>query len=200
MVKEFFKKNKLYILFAISLFAVGEGLYSSFIGTETGIIKNRITNFVLNQYRRLDNGEYEQLAGNYIEGVWEKQEGEYVLREIMDPKNSVAVLKEDLGVNGWRIRFVTLKVIDYYTLSREVFAQRFKREHAVLQHIDSEGTIEQIHIIVLSEHVTGRCSIVDWERPVPVVNLEAGYKMIIRGMPEVYSLLHKEQWFKQLQF
>lgn len=200
MVIEFLKKNKLYILLAVSLFAVGEGLYSSFKGTETGIIKNRITNFVLTQYHKLDNGDYEKLSENYIEGLWKKKNGQYVLRDIMDQEKSAAVLKDDLGVNGWRIRFVTLKVIDYYTLTRKEFADRFKREHAVLQYADPEETVDQIHIAVLTGHVTGRCSIVDWERPVPVVNLDGGYKMIIRGMPDVYSLLHKEQWFKPLQF
>jgi hypothetical protein len=200
MPRDFFQKRKVIILLILCLFAVGEGLYSSFAGAERGTVRNRYTDFVLSQYERLDDGEYEKLAVNYIEGIWEKQGEEYAVSGIMDREAAASFLKDDLGVNGWRIRFVILKAIDYYTLSREAFPKQFKREAAVLDYADSGEEVEEIHIVVLTGHVTGRCSIVDWVRPVPVVRLHGKLQMIIRGMPEVYYLLHKEQWFKPLQF
>lgn len=200
MLKEFFQKQKVRILLVLCFIAVGEGVYSSFTGNEGDSVRNRYSNFVLDQYERLDDGEYEKLAENYIEGRWEKQNGEYAVSGIMDRETSVALLKDDLGVNGWRIRFVILKAIDYYTLPRESFPEEFKREAAVLDYVDPEKKVGEIHIVVLTGHVTGRCSIVDWVRPVPVVRIDGGLQMIIRGMPEVYMLLHKEQWFKPLHF
>jgi hypothetical protein len=200
MPRDFFQKYKVIILLVVCLLAVGEGLYSSFAGVERGTVRNRYTDFVLSRYERLDDGEYEKLAENYIEGLWEKQGDEYVVSGIMGREEAAAFLKDDLGVNGWRIRFVILQAIDYYTVSREAFPEQFKREAAVLDVVDPEKDIEEIHIVVLTGHVTGRCTIVDWVRPVPVVRLDGSLQMIIRGMPEVYYLLHKEQWFKPLHF
>ncbi len=200
MLRDFFQKQKVIIMLVLCLLAVGEGLYSSFAGAERGTVRNRYTDFVLSQYERLDDGEYEKLAENYLEGIWEKQGDEYAVSGIMDREAAASFLKDDLGVNGWRIRFVILKAIDYYTLSREAFPKQFKREAAVLDYADPGDEVEEIHIVVLTGHVTGRCSIVDWVRPVPVVRLHGKLQMIIRGMPEVYYLLHKEQWFKPLHF
>lgn len=200
MILNFIKKYKVAILLILCLAAVGEGLFSSFRSSEDGTVRNRYTEFVLTQYERLDDGEYEKLSENYIEGLWEKKDGKYVLSGIMEQKTAASFVKDDLGIKGWRIRFVILKAIDYYTLPRDEFMMGFTRENSILNQIDPNGDIEEIHIVVLTGHVTGRCSIVDWVRPVPVVRTVEGFKMIIRGMPEVYYLIHKEQWFKPVEF
>ena len=199
-ILQFIKKNKTILLLIVCLAAIGEGVYSGFGNTDSKGIRNKYTNFVMSQYGKLDDGIYDELSQAVIEGSWDKEDGEYVLSGIMEMEEIERIVMDDLGVNGWRIRFVILKPQDFYILGRDEFAKTFERESSILEYIDSAGEIEKIQIVELTGHVTGRCSIIDWVRTIPVVKIDGRLKMIIRGMPKVYYLIHKEQWFKPVKF
>ena len=196
----FFKTYRVPLLVLFCVLSIGEGLYSGLQSTDGHIISNTITNFVLSQYRMLDKGEYTKVVENLIEGAWVKKDGEFVLAGLVGNEKLVEILEDDLGKNGWRIRFVTLDVSGYVTVPREEFPGLLKREGEMLDLIDPNRNIEFVHIVELTGHVTGRCTIVDWVRPVPVVWKNNGYIMLIRGMPEVYDLIHNEQWVKPVFF
>jgi hypothetical protein len=55
-------------------------------------------------------------------------------------------------------------------------------------------------VVEMSGHNTGHCSIIQWERPVPVVRLNGRYVILLRGTPDLYALLHNEQWFLPVVF
>jgi hypothetical protein len=170
-------------------------------GTESVSVQgNRVVDFVRSQYGLLGEGKYEQLSGHVVEGLWKGESGSYVLTGVMEPRSFTAQMEDDLGVGGWRLHFVTLQAVGYSVMDRGAFGALLSRESQLLDRIDPSKSIRSVFVVKMSGHNTGRCSIVEWERQVPVVQRNGAYVILMRGAPEVYSLVHNEQWFQPVRF
>jgi hypothetical protein len=161
---------------------------------------NRVADFVKSQYLLLAEGRYGELSRNVVEGRWTGQSKNFVFDGLVQRAAFEKQLEDDLGIGAWRLHFVTLKPVGYSVVDRPAFAGLLKRESQILDGIDPTQSIERVFVVTMSGHNTGRCSIVEWERPVPVVRLNGAYVMILRGAPEVYSLVHNEEWFLPTKF
>jgi hypothetical protein len=161
---------------------------------------NRVVDFVKSQYLLLAEGRYKELSRNVVEGRWTGLSKNYAFDGLVPKGAFETQLEDDLGAGAWRLHFVTLKPVGYSMVDRPAFATLLKRESEILDGIDPSQSIENVFVVTMSGHNTGRCSIVEWERPVPVVRLKGTYTMILRGAPEVYSLVHNEEWFLPTTF
>jgi hypothetical protein len=161
---------------------------------------NRVVDFVKGQYGLLGEGKYQDLSQTVVEGLWRKDAKGYVLSGLMPKDVFEAQLEDDLGVRAWRLRFVRLAATGYSVVDRRSFGALLSRESQILDAIDPAKSIENVFVVKMAGHNTGRCSIVEWEKLVPVVQMQGRYLLLMRGLPEVYSLLHNEQWFLPTKF
>jgi hypothetical protein len=161
---------------------------------------NRVVDFVKSQYLLLAEGKYDELSRNVVEGRWTGQSKNYVLDGVVLKETFETQLEDDLGPGAWRLHYVTLNASGYSVVDRPSLAALMKRESQVLDEVDPSKSIDSVFVVKMSGHNTGHCSIVEWERQVPVVRLQGRYVMILRGAPEVYSLVHNESWFLPTTF
>ena len=161
---------------------------------------NGITAFVNDQYALLAKGKYEELSRGVVEGLWSREPSGYHFDGVMPAAESAQRLEDDLGVGAWRLRFVSLKAIGFTVLSRPDFRKSLRREAEILDAIDPDGKISTVAVVTMKGHNTGRCSIVEWERQVPVVEKDGRRLILMRGAPAVYELVHNEQWFQPVRF
>jgi hypothetical protein len=170
-------------------------------GTESMSVQgNRVVDFVKGQYQLLSEGKYQQLSQNVVEGLWRGESRKYVLSGVMQQGDFAKQLEDDLGVGGWRLHFVTLQAVGYSVVARKTFGALLARENQILDEVDPSKSIQKVFVVKMSGHNTGRCSIVEWERLVPVIQRNGTYLILMRGAPEVYSLVHNEQWFQPIRF
>jgi len=170
-------------------------------GTESVSVQaNHVVNFVKGQYRLLAEGKYTELSGSVVEGLWKGEARNFVPGGMMDRGEFARQMEDDLGVGAWRLRFVTLEAVGYSVVDRKSFGALLARENQVLDQIDPSKSIDHVFVVKMAGHNTGRCSIVEWERPVPVVQKDGAYIILMRGAPEVYSLVHNEEWFLPTRF
>ena len=170
-------------------------------GTEPVSVQgNRVVDFVKGQYELLGEGKYQELSQNVVEGLWKGESRNYVLDGVMERGEFARQLEDDLGVGAWRLRFVTLQAAGYSVVARKAFGALLSRENQILDRIDPSKSIERVFVVKMTGHNTGQCSIVEWERLVPVVQRNGAYAILMRGAPEVYSLVHNEQWFQPTRF
>ena len=171
------------------------------VGTESVSVQaNQVVDFVKGQYRLLGEGKYQELSGNVAEGLWKGEARNFVPGGVMERGEFERQLEDDLGVGAWRLRFVTLKAVGYSVVDRKAFGALLARENQVLDQIDPSKSINRVFVVKMAGHNTGRCSIVEWERPVPVVKKDGAYVILMRGAPDVYSLVHNEEWFLPTRF
>lgn len=170
-------------------------------GTEQMSVQgNRVVDFVKGQYQLLAEGRYQQLSANVVEGLWKGEAKKFDPAGLMDPGDFARQMEDDLGVGGWRLHFVTLQAVGYSVVPRKDFGGLLARENQVLDQVDPSKSIQDVFVVTMNGHNTGRCSIVEWERLVPVVRKNGAYVTLMRGAPEVYSLVHNEQWFLPTKF
>jgi len=170
-------------------------------GTESQSIQgNRVVDFVKAQYTLLGEGKYQELSQNMVEGVWAGETNNYAIQGLAQKDWMARQLEDDLGVNAWRLRFVTLKAVGYSVVDRQSFGALMKRENQILDLLDPSKSAKKVFMVQMSGHNTGRCSIMQWDRQVPVVRMQGKYVLRMRGPPKVYSLVHNEQWFQPARF
>ena len=170
-------------------------------GTESQAIQgNRIVDFVKAKYTLLGEGKYQELSQNMVEGVWAGEPNNYVIQGLAQKDWIERQLEDDLGVNAWRLRYITLKAVGYSVVDRQSFGALLKRENQMLDLVDPSKSAKKVFLVQMSGHNTGRCSIMQWDRQVPVVRLQGKYVILMRGTPAVYSLVHNEQWFQPARF
>jgi hypothetical protein len=163
--------------------------------------ENRVVDFVTSRYLFLEEGRYQELSPEVAEGLWEREDvNRYRLTGLVARRDMENQLEDDLGVGGWRVRFVTLKAVAYSEMDRRAFSTFLRRESQVLDLLDPSQSVQSVSVVTMSGHNTGRCSIIEWERPVPVVKLNGRYIILMRGTPDVYALEHNEQWFLPVRF
>jgi|WetSurMetagenome_2_1015567.scaffolds.fasta_scaffold212994_2 hypothetical protein len=161
---------------------------------------NSVVDFVKDQYALLGKGRYRDLSRNVVEGLWKKDTSGYVLGGLMPKNEFEAQLEDDLGVGAWRLRFVRLAATGYTVVDRRSFGALLARESQILDVIDPSKSVQEVFVVKMAGHNTGRCSIIEWEKQVPVVRMQGRYLLLMRGLPDVYSLLHNEQWFLPTKF
>ena len=164
------------------------------------ILENRATRFVKAQYGLLASGKYDALSQRVVEGRWKRGAAGWQLEGILPPSGQARQLEDDLGVGAWRLHFVSLNAVKFQVVRREEFRGVMRRESEILDSIDPSERVQSISIVSMKGHNTGRCSIVEWERQVPVVEKDGSWLILMRGTPEVYSLVHNEQWFEPVRF
>jgi hypothetical protein len=192
--------HKSIILLALCLIGIA-GIVFGRLRRESAVAQeNKIVSFVKQEYALLSEGKYDTLSENVIEGQWRGHAKEFALSGLIQKEAFTMQLEDDLGVGGWRLHFVTLKAIEYFAIERKAFETLLKRESQILDQIDPLRHVGTVHIVRMAGHNTGRCSIVQWDRLVPVIDREGRYMIIMRGAPDVYSLVHNEQWFQAVKF
>jgi hypothetical protein len=161
---------------------------------------NRVVDFVKGQYTLLGEGKYHELSQNVVEGLWRKESNGYVCSGLVQKDAFETQLEDDLGIGAWRLHFVKLTAAGYSVVDRRSFGVLLSRESQILNDIDPSKSIGSVFVVKMSGHNTGHCSIVQWERLVPVIRMQGRYVMLLRGAPEVYSLVHNEEWFLPTKF
>ena len=161
---------------------------------------NHVVDFVKDQYGLLGKGRYKELSRNVVEGIWRKEANGYTFSGLMPNDAFEAQLEDDLGIGAWRVRFVTLAATGFSVVERQSFGALLSRESQILDAIDPSKSVKSVFVVTMAGHNTGRCSIIEWEKLVPVVQMQGRYLLLMRGLPEVYSLLHNEEWFLPTKF
>lgn len=160
--------------------------------------------FVLSLYRKLDDGDYNTIAPRTIEGKWSKgkQPREYHFAGLLPTSALKEVMLDDYGENGWRIRFVTLKILGSDApVAADKLDKTLKRESEIIRYIERlRGERLPVTVVTLTGHVTGRCHIIDWVRRLPLVKIDGDWVAISRGSPEDYEMVRREQWFTPVKF
>lgn len=192
--------HKSIVLLVLCLTGIAGIVFGRLRTESPSVQENRMVRFVKGQYALLSEGKYDTLSENVIEGQWRRDSKVYILGGLIPKENFTKQLEDDLGVGGWRLHFVTLKAIEYFTVERKAFEALLKRESQILDHIDPLRNVGMVHLVRMAGHNTGRCSIVEWDRLVPVIDRQGKYMIIMRGAPDVYSLVHNEQWFQAVRF
>ena len=164
------------------------------------IRENSVTRFVNEQYGLLAEGKYDALSRGVVEGIWKREDDGWKLAGLALPSDEARQLEDDLGIGAWRLHFVSLKAVKFEIVARSDFKGVLRRESQILDAIDPAKKISSISIVSMKGHNTGECSIVEWERQVPVVEKDGRYLILMRGAPDVYSLIHNEQWFQPVRF
>ena len=162
--------------------------------------ENRTTHFVKEQYGLLANGKYDALSQCVVEGLWKRGAAGWQLAGILPRAEQVRQLEDDLGVGAWRLHFVGLNAVKFQIVPRGEFRGFMRRESEILDAIDPSEQVQSVSIVSMKGHYTARCSIVEWERQIPVAEKDGVYLILMRGTPEVYSLVRNEQWFKPVKF
>ncbi len=197
---ETIKRRKWVILLALCLVGLADVVFTHLKAESRSVQENKVVEFVEKQYRLLEKGNFRELSENVAEGVWKPESKGFLLNGLMKQGEFERRIEDDLGVRAWRVHFVTLKAVGYAVVAREAFGAQFRRESEILDRVDPSRMIEYVHVVEMSGHNTGRCSIIDWKRKVPVIWRNGKYTVIMRGTPEVYSLIHNEQWFEAVRF
>jgi hypothetical protein len=170
-------------------------------GTPSASVQpNRAVDFVKEQYGLLGKGRYKELAQNVVEGLWKKVPGGFAFSGLVPKEAFEAQMEDDLGIGAWRLRFVSLAATGYSVVDRRSFGALLSRESQILDAIDPAKEVKSVFVVKMAGHNTGQCSIVEWETLVPVVQMRGTYLLLMRGLPEVYSLMHNEEWFLPTKF
>ena len=164
------------------------------------VLENRATRFVKAQYGLLSSGKYDALSQRVVEGRWKRGAAGWQLEGILPSTDQARQLEDDLGVGAWRLHFVSLNAVKFSVVPRSQFRGFMRRESEILDAIDPGEHVQSVSVVSMKGHNTGRCSIVEWERQVPVVEKDGDYLILMRGTPEVYSLVRNEQWFEAVRF
>jgi len=170
-----------------------------------GNIKGNIKGIVFDLYNSIDNGHYENLYDISLEGKWIPKkivEGkrQYSFNGIVEKDYFLKKAKRDFGGSGWRIHFTSVKILDVSKLARSKFENQFTRESMILDYFDTEEIIKEIYIVKLEGYIIGSCSIVDWNKDLPIVRYGKKWKAIVTGTPEDYDIFHREQWLTDINF
>lgn len=164
-----------------------------------------IENVVLKIYDYIDRGNYEGLSSLSIEGKW-TDKGEcgkpkyYEFNGLVRKDDFIENSIKDYGVNGWRLNFSSLSLLNINKISSSEFARKFPRESKILEYIKKENNVKIIYIIDLEGYIIGSCAIADWKKELPLLWTDQGWKAIITGLPEDLIVLHREQWLTNINF
>lgn len=164
---------------------------------------NEIENIVFTMYADIDTGNYEELFSISFEGKWgtkHEPEKSYYFDGIVSKDDFIKRAIKDFGKNGWRVRFTSLEILNMRSLTRSEFAGQYPRENEVLMYVDVNNDIKDISLVNVKGYMVGRCAIIDWEKELPIVWTNQRWKAIIRGNPADFDLLHREQWFTNINF
>ena len=150
--------------------------------------------FVLEFYNHIDQGAYNRIVPYWIEGDWNTEGvNNYQVSAIKSHRQVLDALKDNYGAGGWRIRFIDLETHGARQCLVKDLPRQLHREKQVLEFAGFENS--PVTIVGLSGHTTGRCSIHDWQRELVLVDNRGKYRLIFRGVPPMYHLLHREQLF-----
>jgi hypothetical protein len=167
---------------------------------------SEIENIVLNIYAYIDKGNFTDLYNLSFEGKWNVKEDEigipksYLLDELIDKSSFIEHARSDYGKNGWRLHFTSLEITNVTNVSRSYFANKFPHENEILNYIDQENSIKRIYIVFITGYIVGSCAIIDWEKELPLIWTNRGWKAIVTGTPEDLSPIHREQWLTDINF
>ena len=150
--------------------------------------------------RDIDAGFYEKVARNYMEPSWGSNGSEYEFLSWKSQSEIIAQLEDDFGVNGWRLRIVSLDVLDSRDVEVRDIANLHPRLGIALLNLGFLTDSELVHIVVLQGSVTGRCSIDNWIKTIPIVRNKYEYKLVSAGLPEELILIHPGQFLKDIDF
>ena len=163
--------------------------------------KDPLISHVYNFYNLIDHGEYEEISKLVIEPVWETYAiKKYNFSTLLSDISIKNRLLDDFGVNGWRVSIVAMEIIDRTQFSREEFSKLFIREAQVLDEFDNMNVIKSIEVVTFTGTTTGKCSLNNWIKPIPVITLKDKFLIISKGIPGELDLLHAEQWFTDIPF
>jgi len=169
--------------------------------------KNKIERFTLDIYKFIDNGKFENLYDIVLEGKWEPnndkingQKKIYIFKGIIDKNNFLKQNIDDFGYNGWRINFNSLKIINIEKIDLQIFMRDYHKEWLILENYKNINNNLNIYIVTIKGYTIGSCSIVDWEKKLPIFFDGKYWKAIVTGTPEDLKSIHREQWLTEINF
>ncbi|MCL5771798.1 MAG: hypothetical protein M1479_05955 [Actinobacteria bacterium] len=180
-----------------------------------GLIKNEKPNYIDNDqivkivpdiYSFIDDGKFEKLYDIVLEGKW-KSNSEigkkkiYVLDGILDRDSFLKQNIDDFGYNGWRINFNSLEILNVENIELQKFKEEYFKEWIILKKYNSANSANNnLYIVTVKGYTIGSCSIVNWEKKLPIFFDGKYWKAIVTGTPEDLKAIHKEQWLTEINF
>lgn len=152
--------------------------------------------FALSLFRDLDAGRYDRISDNYLEAGWSESGDDYIISDWLNRNEILYQLNDDFGYKGWRMRLVALEVVDSWPEEVDRLAETHPRMFTAL---DSLG-ISEVYIVRVKGSVTGRCSIDNWIKTLPIIEIDGRVKIVSPGLPEDLVLLHPEYFMKDIVF
>jgi hypothetical protein len=178
-----------------------------------GFIKNEKPNYINNNqimkvvsgiYSFIDDGEYKKLYDIVLEGKWKSNSaiGDkkiYVLDGILGRDSFLKQNIDDFGSNGWRINFNSLEILSVENIELQKFKEEYFKEWLILKKYNSTNNIK-LYIVTTKGYNIGNCSIVNWEKKLPIFFDGKYWKAIVTGTPEDLKAIHREQWLTEIKF
>ena len=193
----------IYIFSIIALFTILIG----FIKNENSdyINNDQIIKMVSNIYNFVDNGEYKKLYNIVLEGKWKSNSkiGEkkvYFLDGILDWDSFLKQNIVDFGSNGWRVGFNSLEILSVKNIELQKFEDEYFKEYMILKKYNSTNSNTKLYIVRIKGYTIGSCSIVNWEKKLPIFFNGKYLKAIVTGTPEDLKAIHREQWLTEINF
>ena len=195
------------IIYVLALIALSSIVFNFISDNQTKRVgSSEIETMVFKIYYSIDQGNYVDLYNLSFEGIWSAKNDEigkaksYLLDGLIDKNNFIELASKDYGKNGWRLHFTSLEITDVTIFSQEDFASEFSPENEILNYADQENNIKRIHVVKIKGYIVGGCAITDWEKKLPLIWTDQGWKAIVTGTPEDLSPLHREQWLADINF
>lgn len=179
-----------------------------------GFIKNEKPNYINNNqimklassiYSFIDDGEYEKLYDIVLEGKWKSNSAigdkkVYVLDGILDRDSFLTQNINDFGSNGWRINFNSLEILSAENIELQKFKEEYFKQWLILKKYNSANNNIKLYIVTIKGYNIGNCSIVDWEKKLPIIFDGKYWKAIVTGTPEDLEAIHREQFLTEIKF
>jgi len=107
---------------------------------------------------------------------------------------------DDFGSNGWRIDFNSLEILSVKNIELQKFKDEYFEEFMILKKYNSANSNTKLYIVTIKGYTIGSCSIVNWEKKLPIFFNGKHLKAIVTGTPEDLKAIHREQWLTEINF
>ena len=179
--------------------------FISKVPKNNNITNKPVTDLVKNFYNLLDEGKYNDLSLNVIEGKWSseknlKGKNYHSCTGILNVNEITEKNTREFGEGGWALRILTLNILSVTDMPREDFRNNFQREYEVLEKAGLLNDINNFFQVKVSGSRAGACGVGNWNRNLIVVSCKDSLKVVITGVPKYLNFQYRDQFFFNLDF
>jgi len=175
------------------------------IGAVQKIYDSDLENVINKIYYSIDYGNFDVLSSYALEGRWlpagiQNNKKFYTLNGLVSKEDFINYAVKDYGENGWRLKFTSLEIKDINKIDKEKFLEDFLPEYEIIKFIKFDINKNPVYLANIKGFIVGSCSITDWEKKLPMLWVNTGWKVIVSGTPDDLRLIHRDQWFANINF